>query len=325
MSAPAKALPRPGSLGAWLLAIRPKTLSAGVMPVIVGHAYAASWYQQRGTPGFLHPELLWGATFVVAIGIQVGTNLVNDVADHFKGADTSERLGPPRVTNLGLLSPRAVVTGACLSFGAAAAAGVCLLLSLHSAYPGASIALVAVLGLASLGCGVLYTVGPASIAYLGLGEIFVLVFFGVFATAGTTFVMTGVWVGDAVVAGIAMGLLAVGLLEANNIRDIATDAPVGKKTLAVRLGDRRARMMYAGVLASAFVVAQFAVRWPYGLVTLSTAPLAWATARPVLKGAAGRDLVKVLQRNSLLEVAFGVLLSLAVIWALPSVPIGPIK
>ncbi|MCJ7832675.1 MAG: 1,4-dihydroxy-2-naphthoate polyprenyltransferase, partial [Actinobacteria bacterium] len=116
-----KPLPRPGSLGAWMLSIRPKTLSAGAMPVVVGASCAAA----GSTYLYTTPEFEWSrvvAALVVGVGIQIGTNLVNDVADHFKGADTHERLGPPRVTNLGLLSPKVVVVGAVLSFGIAAMA-----------------------------------------------------------------------------------------------------------------------------------------------------------------------------------------------------------
>lgn len=315
MSAPGKALPKPGSLGAWALAIRPKTLSASVMPVIVGSAYAWEFYDHSCRQGFLMyigppfaliPRVV--AALVVGVGIQIGTNLVNDVADHLKGADTPERLGPPRVTNLGLLSPSAVIRGAVVSFGLAAAAGIWLLLSLQGSLR-VSVWPAAVLGLVALGCGVLYTVGPVSIAYLGLGEIFVFGFFGLFATAGTTFVMTGRWVDRSVIAGVALGLLAMGLLEANNIRDIPTDGPVGKRTLAVRFGDGPARKMYVGIIVASIVCAMPLVPWWGAAVLLVCGPVAWLTVRPVLDGASGRDLIKVLQRNSLLEVLVGATLA----------------
>jgi len=302
-----KPLPAPESLGAWMLAIRPKTLSAGAAPVAVGGVMAERFYLGHiwvQAFAFWQPWVRLGAVLLVALGIQVGTNLVNDVADHFKGADTHERLGPPRVTSLGLLQPRVVIAAATASFGVAAAAGLWLLWTLADV--GADIRIALVLGAISLACGVLYTVGPVSIAYLGLGEVFVFGFFGLFATAGTTFAITAVWVRPAVVAGAALGCLAAGLLETNNIRDIATDAPVGKKTLAVRLGDRRARVMYAGVIAMAFVFGALVVPW-WGAVALVAVcgPIAWRTVRPVLEGASGRDLIPVLQRNSTLEVVFG--------------------
>ena len=312
-----KPLPPAGSLGAWMLAIRPKTLSAGVVPVVVGGAMAERFYLEHAWVqafAFWQPWARLGAALLVALGIQVGTNLVNDVADHFKGADTHERLGPPRVTSLGLLTPRVVIAGAIACFVVAAAAGLWLLTTLANV--GADIRLALILGAISLVCGVLYTVGPVSIAYLGLGEVFVFGFFGLFATAGTTFAVTGFWDRSSVVAGAAFGCLAMGLLETNNIRDIETDAPVGKKTLAVRLGDHRARVMYAGVIASAFVFGALVVPWWGAIVLVAVSgPIAWRTVKPVLDGASGRDLIPVLQRNSIMEVWFGACLTVILLIA----------
>ena len=309
-----------------MLAIRPKTLSAGAMPVIVGAAFAQAFEVGEEWDGlFGDYDVAWArfaGAMVVALGIQVGTNLVNDVADHFKGADTRERLGPPRVTNLGLLSPRAVVTGAIVSFALAALAGMRLLLTIPGGW-GMAAWWGLVLGLLALACGVLYTVGPVSIAYLGLGEIFVLGFFGVFATAGTTLVLTGEWWQPAIVAGVAMGLLATGILEANNIRDIPTDAPAGKRTLAVRLGDRPARVLYMLVIAGAFVAGFLAVPWPYSWTLFLCVPFAVVPVRRVLRGDSGRDLIAVLQGNSLLEVVFGIALAVSVVSAYPSPLDGP--
>lgn len=303
-----------------MLAVRPKTLTAGSVPVVVGCAFAVASLQRYPTSAFYWPAEWWPralAALVAGVGIQIGTNLVNDVADHFKGADTHERLGPPRVTNLGLLAPRVVVSGAVIAFALAALAGLWL----------ASVSSWSVLipGALALACGVLYTVGPVSIAYLGLGEAFVLAFFGVFATAGTTFVLIEAWSGDAIIAGVSMGLLATGILEANNIRDIPTDAPAGKRTLAVRLGDHRARILYALVIASAFVAAVIAGPWPASLLVLLCSPISWFAVGPVLRGAKGRELIAVLQWNSLLEVAMGVVLSITVVlWT--TAPLGgPIK
>jgi len=306
---PAKPLPAPGSVGAWVLGIRPKTLTASTMPVVVGSSFAVN--------GHLFSWERAAAALVVGVGIQIGTNLVNDVADHLRGADTRERLGPPRVTNVGLLSPRAVIIGAATAFGLAGVCGLWLA-SISSWW-------VLVPGGAALLCGVVYTAGPAPIAYLGFGEAFVLGFFGVFATAGTAFVMLERWSSEAVVAGLAMGLLAVGLLEANNIRDIPTDEPTGKRTLAVRMGERPTRVMYAVVIAAAFVCAAFILPRPatVALVVLC-GPIALLVIRPVLRGAEGRELVKVLQMNSLLELVFGVVLSVAIVAVTPHV-MGPVK
>jgi 1,4-dihydroxy-2-naphthoate polyprenyltransferase len=291
-----------------MLAIRPKTLTASIAPVIVGTGYALSGAlfsvggEVRTSDLSTFPWSRVLAAFAVGVGIQIGTNLVNDVADHFKGADTHERLGPPRVTNLGLLTPRAVVAGAVAAFGVASLAGLWL----------ASVSswVVLVPGALALACGVLYTVGPVSIAYLGLGEIFVLGFFGIFATAGTTFVLTEGWSVPALIAGVSMGLFATGILEANNIRDIPTDAPVGKRTLAVRMGDPAARKLYAIVIVGALAFAVVAGPLPGSLLVLLAAPLAWRAVAPVLRGAAGRDLIAVLQMNSLLEITVGIVLAI---------------
>jgi 1,4-dihydroxy-2-naphthoate octaprenyltransferase len=310
-----KVLPRPGSLGAWVLAIRPKTLTASVMPVVVGSTLG--WELVRTGRG--HPFTVSGlwlrmlGALVVGLGIQIGTNLVNDWADHLKGADTHERLGPPRVTNLGLLSQGAVLIGAGVSFGLAAVSGAWLLLSLHHA-AGVSVAPALVLGALALCCGVLYTVGPVSIAYLGLGELFVLGFFGIFATAGTTFALTGAWTHDAIVLGVSMGLLAVGILQANNIRDIPTDEKAGKRTLQVRLGERGSRILYAFVIAAAFV-ATFFVLPPWGVLVVAVVsgyPASKAVFE-VMRGARGRELIHVLQANSLAELLFGIAVSFVIV------------
>ena len=167
--------------------------------------------------------------------------------------------------------------------------------------------------LAEQAAGGLATARQAMIAadlWTGAGLIgLIALYLRLFATAGTTFVMTGQWVGRSIVAGVVLGLLAVGLLQVNNIRDIPTDGPVGKKTLAVRIGDGPARKMFAGIIVASIVCAMPLVPW-WGLpVLLVCGPVAWLTVRPVLGGASGRDLIRVLQRNSLLEVLVGTILA----------------
>ncbi len=281
------------------------------MPVVVGTAFAASVMPgvvgsrfAMGERAFSWPRAL--ASLIVGIGIQIMTNLVNDVADFRRGADTHERLGPPRVTQLGLLSQRQVVTGAGVCFFVAGFAGLWLasISSWWILVPG---------GLALL-CGIAYTAGPAPIAYLGLSEIFVLAFFGVFATVGSGYVQAGHVVSGTWTAGVALGLLAVAILEANNIRDIPTDTKAGKRTLAVRLGDHRSRWLFAAAVTGAILAGASTLPWKSAALLAALAgAYAWLPVRAVIRGAAGRDMIRVLQRISLLEFLFG--LSLAILVA----------
>lgn len=288
----APSLPKPGSPRSWLLAVRPKTLTAGLTPVVVGSAIAYRF--DAFSPARA------AAAVGVALGIQVGTNLVNDVADFRKGADAAGRLGPPRVTQLGLLSPRAVTAGALVCFAVAGALGLWLasVTTWWLLLPGA-VALVS---------GVVYTAGPAPIAYVGLGEPFVFAFFGLFATAGTAYVQVGSVPAEAWWSGAALGLLATAILEVNNIRDAATDAPSGKRTLAVRLGDRAARRLFGLLLVAAFALGS-AAELPWSLIVLAALPLAYVPARMVLSGVTGALLNRALGATARLELVFGLLLS----------------
>jgi 1,4-dihydroxy-2-naphthoate octaprenyltransferase len=237
---------------AWLLAARPKTLAAAVVPVLIGTALAAK--------GPLPLDWrLFAFTLLGAVFIQIGTNFVNDALDFKKGADTHERLGPLRVTQAGLLSADAVLRGAYVCFFLAALCGVPLVL--HSGWP------LLAIGLASITAAYAYTGGPYPLAYHGLGELFVLVFFGLIAVGGTYYIQRG-WLDWTVLAmGAAAGLLAVALLAVNNLRDARNDVRSGKRTLAVRFGETFARVeIVISVLA------------PFALVSL----LAWAGPRPWL-------------------------------------------
>ncbi len=213
-------------LNAWVLATRPKTLFAAVAPVMLGSALAFS-QSQGNLPAAL-------AALLGALCIQIATNLANDYWDAKKGADTPERLGPVRVTSAGLLKPGAVFGGMVVFFLIATAAGI--FLALRAGWP------VVAIGLASIVFGILYTAGPYSLAYLGLGEIFTFLFFGLVATAGTFFVQTLSFLPEAVWLGILPGSYSVVLIALNNLRDRETDQRVNKKTLAVRFGERFARI-----------------------------------------------------------------------------------
>lgn len=214
------------TMKAWVLASRPKTLFAAVAPVLLGSALAFS-HSKGNLPAAI-------AALFGAICIQIATNLANDYWDAKKGADTADRLGPVRVTASGLLKPRAVFFGMVFFFLLATAAGV--FLTLRAGWP------VVAIGVASIFFGILYTAGPFSLAYLGLGEVFTFLFFGLVATAGTYFVQALSYSPDAVLLGVMPGCYSVVLIALNNLRDRATDQQVNKKTLAVRFGEKFARI-----------------------------------------------------------------------------------
>jgi 1,4-dihydroxy-2-naphthoate octaprenyltransferase len=209
-----------------VLASRPKTLFAAVAPVLLGSALAFS-HSKGNLPAAI-------AALFGAICIQIATNLANDYWDAKKGADTPDRLGPVRVTASGLLKPRTVFLGMVFFFLLATAAGV--FLTLRAGWP------VVAIGVASIFFGILYTAGPFSLAYLGLGEVFTFLFFGLVATAGTYFVQALSYSPDAVLLGVMPGCYSVVLIALNNLRDRATDQQVNKKTLAVRFGEKFARI-----------------------------------------------------------------------------------
>jgi 1,4-dihydroxy-2-naphthoate polyprenyltransferase len=207
-------------VSAWIQAIRPKTLFAAVAPVLLGTALAFS-----ESAGHLAAAI---AALIGAIGIQIGTNLANDYWDAKKGADTGERLGPVRVTASGLIKPRAVFAGMVVFFSIATAAGIFLVL--RAGWP------VVAIGLVSIALGILYTAGPFPLAYVGLGDVFTFLFFGLVATAGTYFVQALEVSETALLLGCVPGCYSVVLIALNNLRDMETDSRVGKKTLAVRFG-----------------------------------------------------------------------------------------
>ena len=215
----------PSVVRIWLMAARPKTLPVGLAPVLVGTALA-------DTAGVFHP-LRFVAALLGALFIQVGANLSNDYSDARRGADTEDRLGPVRVTAGGLVPPRQVLIATYVTFGLAILCGVYLI-----AVAGWQLLLV---GAASIVAGVLYTGGPRPYGYEGLGELFVFLFFGIVAVAGSFFVQTEQLVWEAFALAVPVGLLASAVLVVNNVRDLETDRRAGKRTLAVRLGRERTR------------------------------------------------------------------------------------
>jgi 1,4-dihydroxy-2-naphthoate octaprenyltransferase len=285
----------------WLMAARPRTLPASLAPVLVGTALAVG-------EGTFRP-LAFVAALVGAIFIQVGTNLSNDYSDARRGADTEDRLGPVRVTAGGLVPPRQVLIATWLSFGIAVLAGIYLIVV-------AGWVLLAV-GAASIIAGVLYTGGPRPYGYEGLGELFVFLFFGIVAVAGSYFVQTERLTWEAFVLAVPVGLLAAAILLVNNIRDLETDRRAGKRTLAVRIGRERARGLFVAVIAGAFLIAP--VPWlagslsPWLFLSWLAIPLAFPIIQTVRTRTDGASLNIALARSGMLQLAFCVLLSVGLL------------
>jgi 1,4-dihydroxy-2-naphthoate octaprenyltransferase len=285
----------------WLMAARPRTLPASVAPVLVGTSLAAH-------DGTFH-ALRFVAALLGAIFIQVGTNLSNDYSDARRGADTEDRLGPVRVTAGGLVPPRQVLIATYVSFGVAVLVGVYLVAV-------AGWELLAV-GAASILAGVLYTGGPKPYGYEGLGELFVFLFFGIVAVTGSYFVQRQRLPWEAFALAVPVGLLAAAILMVNNIRDLETDRRAGKRTLAVRLGRQRARLIYGLMVYGAFLTAPL----PWALGSLSFClllpwlafPLAVPIVRTVARQTDGPSLNGALARTGMLQLAFCVLLSAGVL------------
>jgi 1,4-dihydroxy-2-naphthoate octaprenyltransferase len=287
-------------LSAWLLATRPKTLPAAISPVLVGCAVA--WAED----GFDLVSAL--AAFAVALLLQVGANLANDVADYRRGADTDDRLGPVRVTQGGLIPSRRVVMATVMVLLAAAMPG------LYLVWRGGPI--LALLGLLAIAAAVTYTAGPKPFGYLGLGELFVFIFFGPVAVVGTAFVMTHDVTRLALLSSVAMGCLVTAILVVNNLRDIDTDRVAGKLTLAVRIGRGATRWEYTALIAVAYAMP--VVMWwsglsePWPLLAWTTAPLAIHLGRQVWE-VGGRGLNPVLGGTARLCLLFAATLGAGIV------------
>ena len=279
------------------MAARPRTLPAAIAPVLVGTALA-------GFGHVFHP-LRFLAALLGAIFIQVGTNLSNDYSDARRGADADDRLGPVRVTAGGLVPPKQVLVATAVSFGLAVLAGVYLIIVAGW--------LLLVIGAASILAGVLYTGGPRPYGYEGLGELFVFLFFGVVAVAGSFFVQVKHLHWEAFALSVPVGLLAAAILVVNNIRDIDSDRRASKRTLAVKLGRPRTRWLFAAVVYLAFLLAP--ITWIFGpvkpwvMLTWLALPLATALVRIVRTRTDGPSLNGALARSGMLQLAFCVLLS----------------
>ena len=286
-----------GGFRIWLMAARPRTLPAAVAPVLVGTSLAGFFH-------VFHP-LRFVAALLGALFIQVGTNLSNDYSDARRGADAEDRLGPVRVTAGGLVPPRQVLIATYVSFGLAVLFGIYLI-----AVAGWELLIV---GAASILAGVAYTGGPKPYGYEGLGELFVFLFFGVVAVAGSYFVQVTALDWEAFALAVPVGLLAAGILVVNNVRDIDSDRRAGKRTLAVKLGRERTRGLYAAVIYVAYLLTPitwvFGPTTPWVLLPWLTLPLATAAVRIVRSRTDGPSLNGALARSGMLQLAFCVLLS----------------
>jgi 1,4-dihydroxy-2-naphthoate octaprenyltransferase len=280
----------------WVLGARPRTLPAAVVPVLVGTAAAAG--------SRAHGIVWWRvlAAMVVAVAIQVATNYVNDYADGERGTD-DRRVGPVRLVGGGLATASSVKRAAAVAGLVAVAAGLALTVAVGPE--------LLVVGAASLAAGYLYTGGPAPYGYYGLGELFVFVFFGLVATAGSAYVQLDQLQGLAIGAAIPVGCLATALLVVNNLRDIPTDAVAGKRTLAVRMGDGATRVLYIALVATAFAALPvLALRRPWAMLAFLALPLAAMPIRRIAAGTSGRALVAVLADTGRLQLVYGALLAL---------------
>jgi 1,4-dihydroxy-2-naphthoate octaprenyltransferase len=291
----------PRGLRVWLLAARPATLPAAIVPVVVGTAAALHGGGRVNVGPFV-------AALVAALLIQIGTNFANDVFDFHRGADTPDRLGPPRVTQSGLISPRDVLIATYVTFGTAALIGIYLIAV--GGWP------ILVIGALSILAGLAYTGGPWPIGYHSLGDVFVFVFFGVIAVVGSAYLQTLAITPLAIWASIPVGLLVTAILVVNNLRDIDTDRRVGKITLAVRLGQRGTRFEYATLVRGAYLVPPLLTlmgligQWWW--LPWASLPLAVWLIRYV-GNTEGRALNLALKRTGQLHLAYGLLFA-ASLW-----------
>jgi len=290
----------PQSLRAWWLAIRPATLTVGLVPVLLGTAVAQRMGSMRIGPAL--------AALLGAILIQIGTNLANDVFDYEKGADTAERLGPVRVTQAGLLLPAQVRRGMFISFALATLAGLYLT---WTAGP-----IIVVIGVLSIASGIAYTGGPYPLGYNGLGDLFVFLFFGPVAVCGTVFVETGRLCPLALWAALPVGALATAVLVVNNVRDQASDIKAGKRTLVVRFGRRFGIVEYLLLVATAYLVpiclAATGAASRFLLLPLLTAPLAVPLCSAVLHSRDGAALNRTLVGTARLLLLHGLLFAVGI-------------
>ena len=297
------ALPRAGSLGAFVLAARLRTLPAAASPVVVGWAFSY---------GFVGAfDLISGlAVMVAALALQIGANFANDLSDYRRGTDGPDRLGPPRAAALSLLSQNQLVLGVGVAFSAATSIG--LYLTWIAGWP------VIVIGVAGMLAAITYVGGPWPYGYKALGEVFVFVFFGLIAVSGTVFVLTDTITSEVFFAALPVSLTVTAILLVNNIRDAASDKRSGKITLAVIIGVQKSRILYIVLLVTAFVtplilvISDSAFGYEILLVLLAI-PSAVRPARTVLTAEVGREFNQALVSTARLHFLIGILFSIGLL------------
>jgi 1,4-dihydroxy-2-naphthoate octaprenyltransferase len=285
----------------WWFALRPATLAAAVAPVLAGTAVAVHESGARPIPG--------AAALVIALTLQVGVNLANDYSDFVRGADTPQRIGPLRAAASGVVAPEQVKWAAVAAFAVAGVTG--LVLSLATDWR------LVFVGAACLLAAWLYTGGPRPYGYMGLGELFVFIFFGLVATIGTAYVQELRVTPLAILAGCGLGFLATAILVLNNLRDIETDAAAGKRTLATRIGRRATHALLLALVCAAFAV-------PIGMFVSGLAgvtimvmyigiPIAAVAVRTAFATRSGPALVGALKRMAAAELAYSLLMTLGLL------------
>ena len=281
------------SLGIWVAGARPRTLPAAIAPVLVATALAGDSFN----------PLTALLALIVSLSLQIGVNYANDYSDGIRGTD-NDRIGPVRITADGLASPARVRSAAFIAFFVAACAGLALALE-------TSWWLIAV-GAVCIAAAWGYTGGKNPYGYMGLGELFVFIFFGLVATVGSFYVQADEITGKSILAGVIVGSLACAILVINNVRDRAKDEVAGKLTLAVRLGDKRSRILYTVlVIAPYLLTAGFGTPWT--LLTLLTLPMTISILKALRSGIQGVDLIALLGKTGKLQMLFSLALSLALI------------
>jgi 1,4-dihydroxy-2-naphthoate octaprenyltransferase len=286
------------NFNSWILAARPKTLSASLVPIIAtsglvrGLGYTIQW---------------WIVVFALlsSFCIQIGTNLVNDAMDFKKGADTDKRIGPARVTQQGIFTFKQVMTVATLFFFFAACLGLPLVV--HGGAP------ILIIGLLSIIMGYAYTSGPMPLAYHGLGDLFVILFFGLIAVGGLFYLLTGVYTFEAFVVGLQIGFLSTVLIAINNLRDINTDTLVNKKTLAVRLGLTYGRFWIGFLIFAPFAGGYYWLSiqryWVY-VIPLLCFPLGMLIAKRIFRTEPSSEYNQYLALSSGYSLVFSILLAI---------------
>jgi 1,4-dihydroxy-2-naphthoate octaprenyltransferase len=284
----------------WWSAVRPATLAASVAPVLAGTAIAIHQGGARWAAGL--------AALVVALALQLGVNFANDYSDFVRGADI-KRVGPLRAASSGVVDPELVRWAAIAAFGVAGLVGIALSLAIDWR--------LLIVGAASILAGWFYTGGPRPYGYLGLGELFVFIFFGLVATVGTVYVETSQITALAVLTGCAMGFLATAILVLNNLRDIETDAEAGKRTLATLIGLRPTRTLLVALVCGAFVVPLVVLALRLAPATLLLVflaiPIAVEPVRIALSSRAASQLVRALKRMAVAQLAYALLLTLGLV------------